>query len=105
MRFTSRNVRRSISSALLAVLAGCAPPGHGVAGRWQLSWRGRIGHEYSDHVSIDKFIERNWGTDTITKRSRDNFPNPITNSANPYVPVNSPAIDDLFSLFQFSDRE
>jgi len=66
---------------------------------------GRIGHEYSDHVSIDKFIERNWGTDTITKRSRDNFPNPITNSANPYVPVNSPAIDDLFSLFQFSDRE
>jgi phospholipase C len=66
---------------------------------------GRIGHEYSDHVSIDKFIERNWGTDTITKRSRDNFPNPITNSANPYVPVNSPAIDDLFSLFKFSDNE
>ncbi len=66
---------------------------------------GHIGHEYSDHVSIVKFIERNWGTDTITRRSRDNFPNPITAEANPYVPVNSPAIDDLFSLFQFSDNE
>jgi hypothetical protein len=45
MRFISRNVRRSISCALLAALAGCAPTGHGVAGRWQLSWRGRIGTE------------------------------------------------------------
>ena len=62
---------------------------------------GHIGHEYSDHVSILKFIERNWGTDTITSRSRDNFPNPITSEGNPYVPVNSPAIGDLFSLFQF----
>jgi hypothetical protein len=45
MRFISRNVRRSVSSALLAALAGCAPAGHGVSGRWQLSWRGRIGTE------------------------------------------------------------
>jgi hypothetical protein len=30
---------------LLAALAGCAPPEHAVAGRWQLSWRGRIGTE------------------------------------------------------------
>jgi phospholipase C len=66
---------------------------------------GHISHEYSDHVSIDKFIERNWGTDTITRRSRDNFPNPITTSNNPYVPVNSPAIGDLFALFNFSDSE
>jgi hypothetical protein len=36
-------MRRSISGALLAALAGCAPPPHGIAGRWQLSWRGRIG--------------------------------------------------------------
>jgi phospholipase C len=62
---------------------------------------GKIGHEYSDHVSILKFIERNWGTDTITSRSRDNFPNPITSAGNPYVPVNSPAIGDLFSMFRF----
>jgi len=66
---------------------------------------GHISHEYSDHVSIDKFIERNWGTDTITRRSRDNFPNPITTSNNPYVPVNGPAIGDLFALFNFSDSE
>jgi hypothetical protein len=50
MRFISRNVRRSISSALLALLAGCAPPGHAVAGRWQFSWRGRIGTEQATVV-------------------------------------------------------
>ena len=66
---------------------------------------GRISHEYSDHVSILKFVERNWGLEPVTNRSRDNFPNPITTSVNPYVPVNSPAIGDLFSLFQFSDNE
>jgi phospholipase C len=66
---------------------------------------GHISHEYSDHVSILKFIERNWGTDTVTSRSRDNFPNPVTASGNPYVPVNSPAIDDLFSLFDFPNNE
>jgi phospholipase C len=63
---------------------------------------GNISHEYSDHVSIIKFIERNWGLATITSRSRDNFPNPVTAPGNPYVPVNSPAIGDLFSLFDFS---
>jgi len=66
---------------------------------------GHISHEYSDHVSILKFVERNWGLETITSRSRDNFPNPITTQANPYVPVNSPALGDLFDLFQFSDNE
>ncbi|HTV15894.1 MAG TPA: alkaline phosphatase family protein [Acidobacteriaceae bacterium] len=65
---------------------------------------GHISHEYSDHVSIDKFIERNWGLPTITRRSRDNFPDPITVSDNPYVPVNSPALGDLFSLFNFPDQ-
>ena len=44
---------------------------------------GNISHEYSDHVSIVKFIERNWGLKTITKRSRDNSPNPITAADNP----------------------
>jgi phospholipase C len=66
---------------------------------------GHISHEYSDHVSILKFIERNWGLETVTHRSRDNYPNPITTDANPYVPVNSPAIGDLFNLFHFRDDE
>ena len=37
---------------------------------------GHISHDYSDHVSILKFIERNWGLETVTERSRDNFPQP-----------------------------
>ena len=61
---------------------------------------GYISHEYADHVSIVKFIERNWNLPTITHRSRDNFPNPVTES-DPYVPVNSPALSDLFDLFEF----
>ncbi|HEY3825602.1 MAG TPA: alkaline phosphatase family protein [Bryobacteraceae bacterium] len=65
---------------------------------------GRIAHEYSDHVSVLKFIERNWSLSPVTSRSRDNFPNPITSPANPYVPENSPAISDLFELFSF-DRD
>jgi phospholipase C len=61
---------------------------------------GHISHVYSDHVSTAKFIERNWGLGAITTRSRDNLPNPLTDH-NPYVPVNSPAIGDLFDLFDF----
>jgi phospholipase C len=61
---------------------------------------GRISHIYSDHVSIAKFVERNWGMPAITKRSRDNLPNPLM-EANPYIPVNSPAISDLWDLFNF----
>jgi phospholipase C len=64
---------------------------------------GHISHEYSDHVSILKFIERNWGLETVTSRSRDNFPDPVTAPGNPYVPVNSPAIGDMFDLFNFPD--
>jgi phospholipase C len=65
---------------------------------------GHISHVYGDHVSIIKFIERNWGLPTITRRSRDNFPDPIATSDNPYVPVNSPALGDLFSLFNFPNQ-
>jgi phospholipase C len=65
---------------------------------------GHISHEYGDHVSILKFIERNWGLETVTRRSRDNFPNPIARRDNPYVPVNSPAIGDLFDLFNFNNN-
>jgi phospholipase C len=63
---------------------------------------GHISHSYSDHVSLLKFIDRNWGLEPVTDRSRDNFPNPITEPDNPYVPVNAPALDDLFDLFTFS---
>jgi len=61
---------------------------------------GHISHTYTDHVSTAKFIERNWGLHPITARSRDNLPNPVTTD-NPYVPVNPPAIGDLFDLFSF----
>jgi phospholipase C len=54
------------------------------------------------HVSILKFIEQNWGLAPLTGRSRDNFPNPKYNPAvNKYAPINSPAIGDLFDLFNF----
>jgi phospholipase C len=63
---------------------------------------GYISHEYTDHVSILKFIERNWNLNPVTFRSRDNFPNPIVREDNPYVPLNTPAIGDLFDLFDFN---
>jgi phospholipase C len=63
---------------------------------------GHISHEYADHVSILKFIERNWNIGTVSYRSRDNFPDPVALPWNPYVPVNGPAISDLFDLFDFS---
>jgi phospholipase C len=62
---------------------------------------GHISHEYTDHVSILKFIERNWSLHPVTSRSRDNFPNPVTAPNDPYVPTNGPAIGDLFDLFNF----
>jgi phospholipase C len=65
---------------------------------------GHVSHDYTDHVSILKFIERNWNLDPVSGRSRDNFPNPVALKSNPYVPVNSPAIGDLFDLFNFDDQ-
>jgi phospholipase C len=62
---------------------------------------GHVSHTYTDHVSILKFIERNWGLRPLTRRSRDNLPNPRSDRDNPYVPNNSPAIGDLFDLFDF----
>jgi phospholipase C len=64
---------------------------------------GHISHEYADHVSILKFIDRNWNLAPVTYRSRDNYPNPIAKRENPYVPLNSPAISDLFDVFDFHD--
>ena len=62
---------------------------------------GSISHSYADHVSILKFIERNWRLKPISKRSRDNLANPVASPGNPYVPTNSPAIGDLFDMFNF----
>lgn len=62
---------------------------------------GHVVHTYTDHVSILKFIERNWRLDPLTNRSRDNLPNPRADQDNPYVPKNSPAIGDLFDMFDF----
>ena len=64
---------------------------------------GHISHTYTDHVSILKFIEANWGLKPVTHRSRDNFPNPRASEHNPYVPLNSPAIGDLLDLFHFDE--
>jgi phospholipase C len=61
---------------------------------------GHISHTYTDHVSVLKFIEANWNVPPITKRSRDNLPNPTT-GADPYKPTNGPAIGDLTDLFDF----
>lgn len=65
---------------------------------------GHIDHTYTDHASIVKFIEHNWGLPPITHRSRDNLPNPHQLKDNPYVPVNAPAIGDLFQLFDFQKK-
>lgn len=62
---------------------------------------GHVSHVYSDHASVPKFIEANWGLSPITARSRDNLPNPVTQKSNPYVPTNGPSISDLVSVFSF----
>ncbi len=63
---------------------------------------GRVVHTYYDHVSILKFIERNWMVRPLTARSRDNLRNPTVGAQNPYVPRNGPAIGDLFDAFDFN---
>jgi phospholipase C len=65
---------------------------------------GKVLHSYNDHVSVVKFIERNWDLKPLTGRSRDNLPNPKMASANSYVPTNMPAIGDLFDMFDFDRR-
>ncbi len=66
---------------------------------------GHLSHQYGDHVSILKFVEKNWGLPPITKRSRDNLPNPIATSVDPWVPLNGPSIDDLSDQFNFGHHE
>jgi phospholipase C len=62
---------------------------------------GKVDHAYADHVSLLKFIERNWKLKPLTDRSRDNLPNPKTRDGQPYVPTNMPALSDLFDMFDF----
>ena len=62
--------------------------------------KGFVDHTYYDHVSVLKFIERNWGLSPLSPRSRDNLPNPIQPPGT-YVPINGPAIGNLMSLFNF----
>jgi phospholipase C len=62
---------------------------------------GKVNHTYGDHVSLLKFIERNWKLKPLTDRSRDNLPNPKMRGDQPYVPANMPALSDLFDLFDF----
>jgi phospholipase C len=62
---------------------------------------GKVYHKYADHVSLLKFIERNWKLRPLTDRSRDNLPNPRMRADAPYVPANMPALDDLFDMFDF----
>jgi acid phosphatase len=62
---------------------------------------GHIDHVYSDHASILKFIEHNWGLAPITSRSRDRLPNPVSSPVDPYRPLNGPAVGDLTTLFNF----
>ncbi|WP_232823554.1 alkaline phosphatase family protein [Dyella sp. C9] len=71
----------------------------------QYSEGGRVVHTYYDHVSFDKFVEANWGLhETISGRSRDNLPNPVSRSSNPYVPLNAPAIGNLMNMFDFGSN-
>jgi phospholipase C len=62
---------------------------------------GKVNHTYGDHVSLLKFIERNWRLRPLTDRSRDNLPNPRMRVDHPYVPANMPALSDLFDMFDF----
>lgn len=63
--------------------------------------KGYVDHTYHDHASILKFIEHNWKLRPLSKRSRDNLPNPVADERHPYQPRNAPAVGDLMSLFDF----
>lgn len=46
---------------------------------------------------------RHRGLNPVTARSRDNFPLPLTEPGNAYVPSNSPTLGDLTDMFDFFD--
>lgn len=63
--------------------------------------KGFVDHTYYDHVSLLKFIEKNWSLPPVSGLSRDRLPNPVAERGNAYVPKNSPAIGDLMNFFKF----
>ena len=63
---------------------------------------GMVNHSYADHVSTRQVHRAQLGPLADLDRSRDNLPNPTSKKANPYVPTNSPALDDLFDAFNFN---
>jgi len=67
--------------------------------------KGYVDHVNNDHVSILKFIERNWRLPTVTTMSRDNLPNPRSRDWDDrrHHDFDGPAIGDLTSLFTFGD--
>jgi acid phosphatase len=62
--------------------------------------QGFVDHTYTDHVSILKFIEANWGLKPLTSYSEDNLPNATPGQ---YVPKVRPAIGNLMTMFNFQD--
>jgi phospholipase C len=62
--------------------------------------RGFVDHTYTDHVSILKFIEANWGLKPLTSYSEDNLPNATPGQ---YVPKVRPAIGNLMTMFNFQN--
>jgi phospholipase C len=62
--------------------------------------QGFVDHTYTDHVSILKFIEANWGLEPLTSYSEDNMPNATPGA---YVPKVRPAIGNLMTMFNFQD--
>jgi phospholipase C len=59
---------------------------------------GFVDHTYTDHISILKFIEANWGLKPLTSYSEDNLPNATPGK---YVPKVRPAIGNLMTMFDF----
>ncbi len=67
--------------------------------------KGYVDHVNNDHVSILKFIERNWRLPTVSKISRDNLPNPHKEDERSRGRDDRPAIGDLTTLFTFGGKD
>jgi len=96
--YDSGYVQRSTSSV--------TAPGNPAAGGVEVPSRGgRVVHTYYDHVSFDKFVGSKLDLhETLSPLGRDNLPNPVATRSNPYVPLNQPAIGDLFDMFDFGEH-
>ena len=66
--------------------------------------QGHVDHVYNDHVSILKFIERNWRLPTVSALSRDNLPNPRPSEQRSQNAASGPSLGDLTSLFVFGEN-